>query len=281
MGMLTPLHYALPAQEPARSGTIVIEVKDQGGAIIQDAQVQILPLPNTIGKNLKTGSDGNLPLTVPPGSYELRVTSPGFFTYAKRIEVQNNTPQRIDVVLKVGSCPPGPCLVVSSAVPVSSADQARAASSVSDEVAQPALPEPKISITIKTAQNTVAVGSDVQVEVAMKNISQEGVGFVPSGTMSYSTTSFRWDIRDSAGKPVPMTDYGLKANCLDSPGGAPRICAGSSFADILNPGRSLNEKLALSKEYDLSRPGRYTIQALKFDGELAVKSNIIILTVTP
>src|SRR5882672_3553931 len=62
------------------------------------------------------------------------------------------------------------------------------------------------------------VGSDVEVEVEMKNISAEGVGFVPTSTMSSSTTSFRWDIREGAGKEVPMTEYGLKANCLDSPG---------------------------------------------------------------
>jgi hypothetical protein len=80
---------------------------------------------------------------------------------------------------------------------------------------------PRISITIRTAHDAVIVGSDVEVEVEMKNISQEAVGFEPPSTMSFSTTSFRWGIRDSAGKPVPMTEYGLKANCLDSPGGYP------------------------------------------------------------
>jgi hypothetical protein len=149
------------------------------------------------------------------------------------------------------------------------------------QVTQPAPAEPKISITIKTAQSAVKVGSDVEVEVEMKNISAEGVGFVPTSTMSSSTTSFRWDIREGAGKEVPMTEYGLKANCLDSPGGVPRICAGSSFEAILDPGKSFRQKLALSKEYDLSRPGKYTIQALGFDGKTDVKSNTITLTVTP
>jgi hypothetical protein len=149
------------------------------------------------------------------------------------------------------------------------------------QVAQPVPAKPKISITIRTVQNTVVVGSNVEVEVEMRNISQEGVGFVPSGTMSYSTTSFRWDIRDIAGKPVPMTEYGLKANCLDSPGGVPRICAGSIFSAILDPGKSITQKLALSKEYNLSKPGRYTIQAFHTDGKIDVISNTITLTVTP
>jgi hypothetical protein len=140
------------------------------------------------------------------------------------------------------------------------------------QVAHPTPAEPRISITIKTAQSAVKIDSDVDVE---------GVGFAPSGTMSFSTTSFRWDIRDNADKPVPMTEYGLKANCLDSPGGAPRICAGSSLGDILDPGKSFRQKLALSKEYDLNKLGKYTIQALHFDGKMDVKSNTITLTVTP
>ena len=149
------------------------------------------------------------------------------------------------------------------------------------QVAQPAPAEPRISITIKTALSTVKVGSNVDVEVEMKNISAEGVGFVPPSTMSFSTTSFKWDIRDSAGKPVTMTVYGLKVNCEDAPGGVPRICAGSSFSDILDPGKTLTQKLALSKEYDLSKPGKFTVQAFHYDGKTEVKSNTITLTVTP
>jgi len=90
-----------------------------------------------------------------------------------------------------------------------------------------------------------------------------------------------WDIRDSASKPVPLTEYGLKANCLDSPGGVPRICAGSTFGDILEPGKSFRQTLALSKEYDLSKPGKYTVQASRFDGKTDVKSNTLTLAVMP
>lgn len=162
-------------------------------------------------------------------------------------------------------------LTIASLVPGNSAAQ----------VAQPATAKPKISIAIKTAQNAVKVASDVDVEVEMKNISQEGVGFILTGTMSFSSTSFRWDIRDIASKPVPMTEYGLKANCLDSPGGVPRICSGSSFGDTLDPGKAFRQKLTLSKEYDLSKPGKYTIQAFRSDGKTDVKSNVITLTVTP
>lgn len=41
--------------------------------------------------------------------------------------------------------------------------------------------------------------------------------------------------------------------------------------------------MALSKEYDLNKPGKYTVQAsrLEADGKTDVKSNVIALTVTP
>jgi hypothetical protein len=151
------------------------------------------------------------------------------------------------------------------------------------QVAQPAPAEPKISITIRTAQNAVKVGSDVEVEVKMENISAEDLFYGVPGLFGAGTTSFRWEIRDSKGTAIPMTEYGIKANHLEPPqeGVPPHVDAGSAFAGTLGPGKSVVQKLALSKEYDLNKPGKYTIQALHFDGKMDVKSNTITLTVTP
>ena len=129
------------------------------------------------------------------------------------------------------------------------------------------------------------VGSDVEVEVKMKNISAEdifysvltgrGQGPVPSG--------FTWEILKSEGKPVPFTEYGLKINHPEpelGPGGYVPA-AGKTVFGLLGPGKAIVAKRALSKEYDLSKPGKYSIQALRFDGKTDVKSNVITLTVTP
>ena len=153
------------------------------------------------------------------------------------------------------------------------------------QVAQPAPAEPKISIAIKTAQSAVKVGSDVEVEAEMRNISTEDVGFGGAMGPPGGTTSFRWEIRDSEGKAVPMTEYGIKANHVDTPQGpapgVPHIWAGSSFGASLGPGKSVVQKLALSKEYNLSKAGKYTIRALRSDGQIDVKSNTVTLTLTP
>jgi len=153
------------------------------------------------------------------------------------------------------------------------------------QVAQPAPAEPKFSLTIKTAQGTVKVGSDVVVEAEMKNISAEDVFYsVFTGRGDGPVASgFTWEILNSKGKPVPFTEYGLKLNRPEpelGPGGYVPA-AGKTIFGLLGPGKAIVEKMALSKEYDLSKPGKYSIQALRSDGKTDVKSNIVTLTVTP
>jgi hypothetical protein len=109
--MLATLCSALPAQDSGKTGPIVIEVKDQSGGIIPGQQVQIELSPNITGKNLWTDVDGRIHLGLPPGSYDLGVTSPGFARMKKRVEVQDGAPQFLSVVLRVGSCS-GYCGVV-------------------------------------------------------------------------------------------------------------------------------------------------------------------------
>jgi len=154
------------------------------------------------------------------------------------------------------------------------------------QVAQPAPAEPKFSLTIKTAQGTVKVGSDVVVEAEMKNISAEDVFYsVFTGRGDGPVASgFTWEILNSKGKPVPFTEYGLKLNRPEpelGPGGGIVPVAGKTVFGLVGPGKAFVEKSALSKEYDLSKPGKYTIQALRSDGKTDVKSHIITLTVTP
>jgi hypothetical protein len=153
------------------------------------------------------------------------------------------------------------------------------------QVAQPAPAEPKFSLTIKTAQGAVKVGSDVVVETEMKNISAEDIFYSALSVKGPEPgpSGFMWEILDSEGKPLPFTEYGLKINRPEpelGPGGYV-LPAGKTVFGLLGPGKAVVEKRALSKEYDLSKPGEYSIQALRSDGKTDVKSNIVTLTVTP
>ena len=128
VGMFLPFCFVLLAQEAVKTASMVLAVKDQTGAAVRNAHVQIVPLPNNAGENLTTDSDGKLSLDVSPGSYDLTVESPGFLTVKKRIEAEPATHQNMDIVLKVGSCPPGPCLTVTHVFPVSFPAQSQAVS---------------------------------------------------------------------------------------------------------------------------------------------------------
>lgn len=154
------------------------------------------------------------------------------------------------------------------------------------QVAQLAPAKPRFSITIKTTPSKVKAGADVVVEAEMKNVSAEDIfDSFAEGCYGQGTTSFRWEIRDSDGKQVPMTEYGIKANHLEPPPGSVGpyvpVCV-NVISYPLGPGKTVMQKLALSKEYDLSKPGKYSIQALRGDTTTTdVKSNTITLTVTP
>jgi hypothetical protein len=133
--------------------------------------------------------------------------------------------------------------------------------------------EPKFSLTIKTAQGTVKVGSDVVVEAEMKNISAEDI-FYSALTVrgpEAGPSGFTWEILNSEVKPGPLTEYGLKMNRSE----------GKTIFGLLGPGKAIVEKRTLSKEYDLSKPGKYAVQASRFDGKTDVKSNTLTLTVMP
>jgi hypothetical protein len=102
--MLASLCSAVPAQDSIKTAAITIEVKDQSGGFIPNAQIQITPSPSNIGKSLTTDGDGRLRLELPPGNYDLTVASPGFAIMKKRVEAQNATPQLVSVLLAPGSC---------------------------------------------------------------------------------------------------------------------------------------------------------------------------------
>jgi hypothetical protein len=147
------------------------------------------------------------------------------------------------------------------------------------------------SVTISTPGSEVKTGSVVELTVTTKNISAQNIyhGFVAGGPPGRSVEI---DLRDSGGNPVLETPYGRKAHGKDR-----RPWSGSSFVErvLLKPGETFDEKVDLSKEYDLSRAGTYTIQVqrsdLVSDEQLkshskmgianTVKSNKITITVTP
>jgi hypothetical protein len=86
-------------------------------------------------------------------------------------------------------------------------------------------------------------------------------------------------VEDSGGRPGAETLYGGKLHLRRFPAGGG---GGHGFGFYWKPGRVITEESDLNKEFDLSKPGTYTVHALRVDPDTkqTVTSNIIKFTVT-
>lgn len=114
MAILVPFSSALLTQEASKASAITLHVVDEAGGNVPSADVQLVPFPTSLSEGLTTDHDGNLLVELPPGHYDVTVRAPAFFPEAKLIEVELESRQTIQIVLKAKSCSPGPCLPVTS-----------------------------------------------------------------------------------------------------------------------------------------------------------------------
>lgn len=144
-------------------------------------------------------------------------------------------------------------------------------------IAQNALPpEPWFSVAIGTAQTVIPSGSDVKFKVTFTNDTRKDLHYAVGGP-GRGGPPFDINVRDAKGNPVPETSYGLKMHGKD-----PRPWSGSVFNATSHPGEAIELDLILSKEYDLSKPGKYTVQVQeRYPALQAVRSNILTITVVP
>jgi hypothetical protein len=146
------------------------------------------------------------------------------------------------------------------------------------------LPEP-FAITIVSSNDALLAGPGVQkagspifLLVTLTNNSTRTVS-VPSFDRDYYTI----DVRDEHGKSVPETDEARKTKKAMKAPNARMFRSG--VTEELKPHETSRHTIDVSQYLDVSRPGKYTIQATRqLPEELGpgvVKSNTISLTVTP
>lgn len=139
---------------------------------------------------------------------------------------------------------------------------------------------PRFTLTITAAKTLVPVGSPMTLAAEMKNVSDKniytGVVMTADGVQLHHI-----DIRvlDKDGKPVPETDHGMLIH-----GRHPRgsTVINTAFSMPVPPGESATEHFDLEKEFDLTKPGAYSVQAQRLDypTQTLVKSNTMTFTIT-
>jgi hypothetical protein len=142
------------------------------------------------------------------------------------------------------------------------------------QVVQP--PEPWFSVSISTPKPVVKVGIDVRLRVVLTNNTDKDIRYGVGGP-GRGGPAFDLDVCDSESKPVSETPRGLTLHGKD-----PRPWSGSIFSTAAHPGDKIEEELVLNEEYDLRKPGKYTVQLLERNPKFqAVKSNTVTLTLVP
>jgi hypothetical protein len=160
--------------------------------------------------------------------------------------------------------------------------------------------QPTFSLTITTPHDVVQAGSEVLVTITLKNISDHDIYGAFAVTHSAVGESFHGiEIKSEKGVRAPLTRYGHLAKGETPPadktaqsqnqkapqaGGSDESpFTGSVVSVTIPPGGISRDAIVANKLYDLSQPGKYSIQVNKWDvkSKTMVTSNIITVTVIP
>lgn len=142
---------------------------------------------------------------------------------------------------------------------------AAAASAISAQFA--ALPA--IPVIISAQNKVVKPGSEVRIDVTVKNASKQNLDFAyPAG----DPLTCLLVVRDAGGNMVADTEEGRRLKAAHAG------WQGRPVAYNLQPGEAQNRQCSVSKLFDISHPGQYAIQVKQLDGRLA-QSNTAFVTV--
>jgi hypothetical protein len=152
---------------------------------------------------------------------------------------------------------------------------------------------PGISLTIDATEETVKSGSGVKLVITLANQLDRDIVVWLSAIGAEGT--YRVDVRDEKKNPPPDTKLGLLRNGhvdakdldrdLGRFGFTPEELVGTRgpFPFTLKAGQSFTQSLLVTSLYDMTKPGKYSIQIVKErdEGGVFAKSNTVTVAVTP
>ncbi|MFZ0819061.1 MAG: hypothetical protein WAM91_03260 [Candidatus Acidiferrales bacterium] len=142
-------------------------------------------------------------------------------------------------------------------------------------------PQP-FTITLIDSRPVISPGAEARIQITLTNTSSRDASFGREARDDEAEAHCTVDVRNSVGDPAPDTALGLRLKGKDSKHIPFEF--GSHTMVTLKPGESLKEEAVISKLFDITIPGKYSVQVIRqIPQELgggAIKSNIIIITVT-
>lgn len=151
--------------------------------------------------------------------------------------------------------------------------------------------EASFSVTIATPANVVKIGSDIRIDITIKNTSDHEIDLPRSVRTDLGEWFTDVEVSDEKGNAMPETKYYRVLRGKDTydneprPDGkfAPKVQQTFGLSGYsVKPGANLRDGTVLNKLVDLTRPGKYTIRVRRRDEgtKLSVTSNTITVTLT-
>ena len=130
---------------------------------------------------------------------------------------------------------------------------------------------PPLTLSISTKQQSVRVGDEVLISTKLTNVSDHALAFFDTARdCDYSV-----DVHYGNGEQVPQTEYLRQLKCTDA------LTGGKRKLVRLGINESLEGQIILSRFYEFTRPGHYTVVVSrnipKEVSEKPIESNILII----
>ena len=109
-----------------------------------------------------------------------------------------------------------------------------------------------VTLKIGMSQTTLPVGGEIRAHIEAKNSSDKDVPWVMNVAESHAELHYQLKVFDNSGLLLVDTPYGRSVRAGVN---------GSVVKFALKPGQVFGEDVLLGSLYDLSHPGRYSVQA--------------------
>lgn len=137
------------------------------------------------------------------------------------------------------------------------------------------------SLTISTGRTEFHPGEQVNVRVTLKNISERPLLAAKLTPPGAADLHYKTYVYDESGSLASETKYGKMLRTDKGENGKETVIVeNGGMLRYLKAGESAEEDMTLNKLFDLSKPGKYTVQVQgRGDTEGLAKSNVITIVI--
>jgi hypothetical protein len=141
--------------------------------------------------------------------------------------------------------------------------------------------KPGYTITV-AGPSTEKLGTPINVVVTVTNITSDDLYWSSDIGKDSSYKAFHFYLLKSE-KEVPTTFLHRKLTGTQKHGDPHEVAGGSSVVLAHPPGKMFDIPIDLSRLYEITEPGTYTVQVSRYDGETksVVRSNILTIDIVP